>query len=189
MAILGDRVVREGKPVRRVTMYPVRMRLGLAVLGSGLFIAAGVYLVIDGDRSAVGIMGIVFFGAGAVLGLGKMFSRRPVLVVDERGISNATSLFGTKFLPWADIARVYEHRRSGPGQSWIGVDLRKGAPSELRIGAHTRLTRALFGGSMHIMTLMLPLPIEDVLGEIGTVAPEDVDVMGRSRRDWDWWYR
>ena len=181
--------MREGKPVRRVTMYPNRVRLGLVVLASGLFVAGGVYLVIDGDRTAVGVMAIALFGAGAVLPLVMMFSRRPVLVVDERGISNATSLFGTKFLPWADIDRVYEHRRSGAGQSWIGVDLRKGAPSELRLGACTRFTRALFGGSMHIMTVALPLPIEDVLGEIGKVAPEEVDVMGRSRRDWDWWYR
>jgi hypothetical protein len=47
----------------------------------------------------------------------------------------------------------------------------------LRLGACTRLTRALFGGSMHIMAVTLPIPIVDVLGEIGTIAPDHVDVM------------
>jgi hypothetical protein len=40
------------------------------------------------------------------------------------------------------------------------------------------------GGEPSRRGVMLPLPIEDVTGEIGTIAPDDVFVMGRSPLGW-----
>jgi hypothetical protein len=183
MSISGDRVVREGTPVRRVTMYPSRVRCSLLVLVSGLFTAGGAYMLVSAGAVVMSIAVTAFFALCTAFALWRLLSGRPVLMLDERGISNATSMTGTEFLPWAEIASVYEHR-GGVGRSWIGVDLRDGAASARREGAVTRLNRTLFGGSMHIMTVTLPLPIEGVLDEVGTIAPDDVYVMGRIRFDW-----
>jgi hypothetical protein len=185
MSIWGDRVVREGSPVRRTTMYPSRMRCSLMLLLSGLFTAGGVYMVTDLGRGLSGIAVSAFFGLCTAFCLWRLVSGRPVLVVDERGISHATSITPTRFLPWTEIERVYEHR-AGVGQTYVLVDLRDGAPSARREGILARLNRMLVGGNMQILTTMLPLPVEDVLGEIGKIAPNHVDVMGRSRHE-GWW--
>jgi hypothetical protein len=172
--------VRKQTPTPSVTMYAGRVRTGLFALISLMFTAGGVFLALSGESDDMGIAvaTIVLFGACLLVFLHRMFTRRPVLVLDEQGITNRTSLSRPRFLPWSEIVGLHEARR-GPGQSWIAVSVRD--PERVLVGAGVlaRVNYRMGGGAMYIMTTALPLSIDDTMREIAMIAPDHVDVPGR----------
>ena len=105
-----------------------RRKLVLLVLGSCAFVAAGAWFLsfdvaeIQHGRSfpffgnnplivyAVGLAGILFFGASGLYGLFKMFDKKPGLVLDSSGVFDNASGVAAGFIPWSEVlgAGVYE---------------------------------------------------------------------------------
>jgi hypothetical protein len=140
-------------------MYPSRLRAGLLVLVAAVFTALGVFVAASGEPAGlvVGTALALLSGLCGAVVLARLCTRRPVLVLDERGIAHRTSLAGPGFLPWSQVTMVFPlRRRLGP--NWISV-----------VGANEP-----GGGAMYIMTAALPLPVDQTLCEIGAVAPEHV---------------
>jgi hypothetical protein len=51
------------------------------------------------------VIGISFFGSGLILGLIKLFDKRPGLIIDKEGIQNYMSISKGIFVSWKDIDR------------------------------------------------------------------------------------
>ena len=97
----------------------------LLILGSLVFVAGGAWMLSMGPEDMkdmiplfrnvllvhiVGILSIVFFGMAAVLGLKKLFDKKPGLVFNSAGIMDNSSGISAGFIPWSDIlgAKTYE---------------------------------------------------------------------------------
>jgi hypothetical protein len=98
----------------------------LMILGSFGFVAAG-YWLFSMDAAAmkdlpiddplfvhgVGIASMVFFGMTGIVGIRKLFDKRPGLVLNSAGIIDNSSGLAAGFIPWSEIigAEIYEVRR------------------------------------------------------------------------------
>jgi len=98
----------------------------LMILGSFGFIAAG-YWLFSMDAAAmkgapvddplfihgVGIAGMVFFSLTGIVGIRKLFDKKPGLVLNSAGIIDNSSGLAAGFIPWSEItgAEIYEIRR------------------------------------------------------------------------------
>lgn len=98
----------------------------LIILGSFGFVAAGYWLFsmnaaamkdlpIDDPLfvHGVGIAGMVFFSLTGVVGIRKLFDKKPGLVLNSAGIIDNSSGLAAGFIPWSEItgAEIYEVRR------------------------------------------------------------------------------
>ena len=98
----------------------------LMILGSFGFVAAG-YWLFSMDAAAmregliddplfvhgVGIVGMVFFGMVGIVGIRKLFDKKPGLVLNSAGIIDNSSGLAAGFIPWSEItgAEIYEVHR------------------------------------------------------------------------------
>lgn len=98
----------------------------LIILGSFGFVAAG-YWIFSMDAAAmkelpiddplfihgVGIVSMVFFGMTGVMGIRKLFDKKPGLVLNSAGIIDNSSGLAAGFIPWSEIidAEIYEVHR------------------------------------------------------------------------------
>jgi hypothetical protein len=58
----------------------------------------------------VGLATVALFGSVALIALRKLLDRSPGLVLDDRGVTDNSSLFPAGFIPWSDIAGVTMRR-------------------------------------------------------------------------------
>jgi hypothetical protein len=98
----------------------------LIILGSFGFVAAG-YWLFSMDAAAmkgmpiddplfvhgVGIASMVFFSLTGIVGIRKLFDKRPGLVLNSAGIIDNSSGLAAGFIPWSEItgAEIYEVHR------------------------------------------------------------------------------
>lgn len=101
-------------------IYPInRFKLVLYLLGALLLVAAGIlvfynclnhqgrYFMRSIELTYIlAVLCIVFFGYASILFCSKLFSNKPGIVIDEKGIvENATSVVNG-LIPWKDITSV-----------------------------------------------------------------------------------
>ena len=105
-----------------LAFFAARLRHALLLVVACGFVAAGVFLLVAGDDEArwVGIAGIVFFGACALVFLWQLFDRRPRLIIDDIGVFDRTLRVGR--IPWDDIEDA--SLASIQGQAFICLSLR-----------------------------------------------------------------
>lgn len=89
----------------------------LAALG---FVIAGIWFVIDpasfADRGVrqypepiiflIGIISVLFFGAGFIIIFKKLFSGKPALILNDDGITDNTSATSVGLIEWGDVIGV-----------------------------------------------------------------------------------
>lgn len=85
--------------------YNSRKRHALLTLAGLAFVAMGVFMIVTKGNWALGLMTIVFFGAGAGVGAWQFFDARPRLQITDEGILDRT--LGVGLIPWADITDAY----------------------------------------------------------------------------------
>lgn len=86
-----------------------RWKYVLLLIGCIGFVAAGIWMVIDGEP--FGWLGILFFGSGIPLSIWQIADSRPRLVIDERGVTDRT--LGIGRIAWSDIEGAYVMSISG----------------------------------------------------------------------------
>lgn len=101
-----------------------RWNSAIILLGSALFVAAGVWMMAD-DAAAMdlhagmgvpivltkvaGLLSVLFFGAGLIGVLAKGFHSRPGFAVTQEGITDNSTLTAAGFVPWGDITGLRTH--------------------------------------------------------------------------------
>jgi hypothetical protein len=94
----------------------------LLLLGCGVFVAMGIFIVLKDHSSKAQMVGwanILFFGLGMVVACFALADTRPRITIDEHGITDRTLKVG--LIEWADItgATVYSINAT----KFIGLDL------------------------------------------------------------------
>lgn len=102
-----------------------KSKMLLMILGSFGFVAAGYWLFMDAATIAreihknqlfihyTGLVGMAFFSLTGIVGIRKIFDKRPGLVLNSAGIIDNSSGLAAGFIPWSEItgAAIYEVRR------------------------------------------------------------------------------
>lgn len=93
-----------------------KLKILFVIVGSALFVFSGLYIcttISDGQTrynpiflKAVGIVGILFFGATGLYGIKKMFETGVGLIIDENGITDNTNAYGIGLIKWTDITAI-----------------------------------------------------------------------------------
>ncbi len=90
-------------------------------LGSSILCATNIWVIISHRPITstkfidipLGILGLTFFGIATVYVFVRFFDKRPALIIDNRGITDYSSLISAGFIPWENVAnfgitRVYK---------------------------------------------------------------------------------
>ncbi|TGE06581.1 STM3941 family protein [Hymenobacter fodinae] len=85
--------------------YNSRKRHALLTLGALAFVAMGVFMIVTKGNWGLGLITIVFFGAGAAVGAWQFLDTRPRLRITDEGILDRT--LGVGLIPWTDITDAY----------------------------------------------------------------------------------
>src|SRR5262245_19949122 len=87
-----------------------KAKIVLLLMGSGVFVAAGLFLWANADQfssplyvEAVAIAAIGFFGLCGLFALFKLFDTTPGLILDAEGITDNSSAVSAGRIPWSDI--------------------------------------------------------------------------------------
>jgi hypothetical protein len=84
-----------------MTFYPKRGSALLLFLGSGAFVAAGIWIGMSGE--SVGYWGAVFFGLGVVVGVVQMIPGSSYLKLTRDGFE-FSAMFRRHFVLWSDVS-------------------------------------------------------------------------------------
>lgn len=94
-----------------------KTKLRMLVLGSVIFVAMGLWMVqpdsaqIAGQHDynspvlmyGIGVIVILFFGFCGVVGIRKLFDKKPGLILNAAGIHDNSSGIAAGFVPWSEI--------------------------------------------------------------------------------------
>ena len=86
-----------------------KTKMLLYLFGPIIFVALFIFIIVEMEPpffiKIVGYFGILFFGFGFILLMGKMFDRRPGLIIDQNGITDHTQYTSVGRIEWKDIVR------------------------------------------------------------------------------------
>jgi len=155
-----------------VVVYPSRIKLGLILLGSLAFGAFGVVIALAAEERGIAFwkvvvvsyLGVPFFSYLALFSAWRLLFRRPALVIDSSGITDAASAFGVGHVGWDEVDRLLLYVVSG--QSMLGI-FPLDAPRFLaRLPLHVRLVArlnlALGWAPINIPQVGLGMPLVDL---------------------------
>ena len=95
----------------------------LRAFGAILFAAVCVYALRTSAGTAawwLGVIGLIFFGTGAIVGLVQGLRPGPRLTIDDDGIHDRS--LGVGVIAWSDITRAEPYGIAG--NPFIGIDVR-----------------------------------------------------------------
>jgi hypothetical protein len=121
------------EPGAYVARYGWNRRSGLLIIGALLFVVVGVTAPMS---LAMRVVTIVFFGAGTLVFIASIATRRVALQLDSRGVtlggSPARKPSRDRLIPWAEVSEIVLWRQPMPyGRSmrYVGVARHKQAAS------------------------------------------------------------
>ncbi len=105
-------------------IYLSKLKIILLIVGASIFVALGVwFLTLDTDSIessrrfnspalvyGIGVIGIVFFGLCALVGLKKLFDKAPGLILNEEGILDNSSGVSAGVIPWSEVVGINEYQ-------------------------------------------------------------------------------
>lgn len=132
-----------------LVVYPSRIKLGLILVGSLVFVALGVHVARVAEERGidfwkvvvVSYLGVPFFAYCAAFSAWRLLVRRPALVIDSSGITDAASAAAVGHLAWDEVDRLvlYNFR----GQAMLGIFPRDLDRFFERLPLHVRLVARL----------------------------------------------
>jgi hypothetical protein len=139
--------------------YQSPFKIFLLILGSMLFVAAGLWFIgVLGSPPddapfwlpLIGWVSILFFGFCGVIGVRRLFDRRPAIIVDRHGI--LARAWSDQVIPWSAMAgmQVLTVERT----KMLCIDLVDPAahPSTTIMGKAAKLNKAFNFGDMSVAT-------------------------------------
>jgi len=160
-----------------IRLYPVRVKLWLALLGAILFVALGVSIL--GFREllplrlyhgAVAVIAILFFGACAVVILVRILKPSPSVELSRAGITDSTSPFGVGFLSWDEVSFISIYVIQG--KRTLGVFLKDAGSIMARVGGakagYLKTNLRMGFAPVNISQILVPMPLEELAELIRT---------------------
>ena len=95
--------------MEKLIIKNARWKYVLVLLGSIGFVAAGIWMVLDGRL--FGWLAILFFGCGIPISIWQIADSRPRLIIDQHGVLDRT--LGVGRIAWTDIEEAYVKSISG----------------------------------------------------------------------------
>lgn len=161
-----------------------RAKLALMVVGSLLFVAAGVWFLLASDDSSLvttldrfvppafvhglGIVAMLFGAAGVAWGIAKSRDRKPGLVLNAEGMVDNSSAVAAGFIPWSEVTGVETFQISS--QRMLVIRVADPAKYIERGGAVKRsLNRAnasMCGSPIVISSNALRIPFDELRREV-----------------------
>ncbi len=160
-----------------------RAKLTRLVILSILFLAAGLWIIISNPQISNPffnhpVVKIIASCASVMMGLSgiyifakKLFDKKPGLILSEEGIYDNTSAFKFGFIPWTDIAEIYEKKVQGAvasKQYFVTIGLND--PDKYISGVTNTIKRKLlianskhYGSPVHLSTNGLKIDHKDLL--------------------------
>lgn len=89
--------------MEKLIIKNARRKYVLLLIGCLGFVAAGIWMVIDGKL--FGWLAILFFGSGVPISIWQIADSRPRLIIDEHGVLDRT--LGVGRIAWSDIEAAY----------------------------------------------------------------------------------
>jgi hypothetical protein len=153
-------------------------------LGSGIFVVAGVCMIVAAGRSelggvqvpqairlivgAVGLVAVVFFGGCGSYALFRIAKPTPAVIVDRNGILDNASAIGVGFIAWGEIAELREYHFMRQGV--LGIVPKDFESLLARLPAWKRVAiraNRLFGFTpVNIPQALLPMSVPQLKREI-----------------------
>jgi hypothetical protein len=168
--------------------YPVEISLSKSKLTkflifSLLFLAGGIWMIVSNPQTNnpffnnLFIKGLAMYGS-TIMGLAgvyfftrKLLDNKPGLIINEKGIHDNTSIFKFGWIPWSDIADIYEHSIQASiasKQYFITIGLKN--PEEYIVREVSPIKRKLmqvnansYGSPVHISTNGLKINHHELL--------------------------
>jgi hypothetical protein len=154
--------------MKRIEIFPDRTRM-LSMSLLALAMAFFAYLTIQEHEDILtqlmGLIGCFFFGGISCYFLYRIYQPKAILVLDEAGITDQSTLIAPGFIPWHEIAdaEIFIHL----GQYFIGIVVTDQSAIHQRMPAWKRIlsrtNQELSNFEVCIPVTMLPLPSEKVL--------------------------
>src|SRR5699024_9318838 len=101
---------REVRIMSQYIAYPKKGRMFLLGIGAILFILIGLvflFITFDGEVNwayrMIGLICILFFGMCFVFIVKQLFSKKPALLIDEKGITDWSSAIQVGLIEWEEI--------------------------------------------------------------------------------------
>jgi hypothetical protein len=120
--------------MERLVVQSARAHWVPTLIASLSFVVAGAFILVMGDQTLVGWMGIIFFGGCAIAAALQINDRRPRLVIDDRGVLDRTLKIGV--IQWHDISGAFVTRHLG--YAFLCLELRDPAKYTGQLSTITR---------------------------------------------------
>ena len=91
----------------RIEIYTSKKKAILGLIGSIIFVALGIWMILDIDNSllirVVGIVSVLFFGLGIFIGIKRLIKSEIALIIDNKGLNVNPKKSLTEFIEWDNI--------------------------------------------------------------------------------------
>lgn len=147
-------------------LYPSKRKMIPILLGSALFVAAGIFLMNaeEGFAVAVGAISACFFAVTLVYSLWRILAPRPSLILREQGFVDNASISSVGEVSWEEVTDIFVY--SFMNQRFIGIKVEK--PE--RVLAHLpswkrtllRANRGMVEATVNLPVVAFTEPLDDV---------------------------
>jgi hypothetical protein len=171
----------ERRAAGELLIYPARRRLLLwASLGLA-FTIGGIWMLLWADPTtfirskgtikAMGAFATLFFGGGTIFFAGRAASRRPIVIINDEGITSRETLYQLPFIRWEEITGVSIEEELGHRR--LRFDLRdpetviQRCASPISRNFHTRMLQS--GRSiLNVSEDQAAIPLDELQEEVET---------------------
>lgn len=177
------------EPPTEIVIYPSRAKMALALLGSMALVAGGIWIGASGMAREIATervilasyIGVPFFAVCGLYAAYRLAVRRPALVIDASGITDAASAAGAGHLRWDEIDRLVRYESSG--QRMLGIVPRDLdgflARQSVRRRWLARINTASGFAPLNIPQVGLSMPVDELAHILHTRYGVEVEEMRR----------
>jgi hypothetical protein len=163
-------------------VYPSRWKLLAILLGSMMFVAAGIAAIAFRRQLdtplwvaiLLFVLAVPFFSVATGYSLFRLVVWQPSLIIDDRGIVDHASLFGAGFIAWDEIRHLVCYSYGSKSQRMLGVVPKDPEVVYARIGWKARVLRlnARIGAvPISIAQVTLPIRFDELSDRLERFCP------------------
>ncbi|MGQ1944500.1 STM3941 family protein [Ornithobacterium rhinotracheale] len=91
-----------------------KSKIWRALIGSLFFVSISIWILSAPENAffrsvfakIIAYSGLVFFGLVGIIALIQLFSKKSALIINEKGITDNTTMVSLGFIPWAEIQQI-----------------------------------------------------------------------------------
>ncbi len=151
---------------KEYVFYPSKGKMILLLLGSLVFVSAGLFFLVIGDDWMVYLIGgvsILFFGTTMLYLLFRLLRKKPSLIITDDYLYDNGSMSAVGKLDWEEIEQAFIYEVMG--QKFLGIEVKDPDKVINRVGA---IKKMIIKANKRFATANIPqntikVPLEDLL--------------------------